>query len=161
MKTTASALRAVLIPVTACAVGLGGLTAWTTSGAAGRPAHLGVTDARVLLPSGDGEATAAIFQLRNDGDADDDLVRVTSEDTGQVMLARTVVRDGGGRMSMQRAATVPAHGWLQMTPFGLDAMVDNPPRLRVGDLVPFTLYFRDRAPVRIAAVVVSPEQVRP
>lgn len=157
----ASALRAAAPAVVACAVTLGGLTAWTAAGSAGRPADIGVTDARVLLPSQDGEQTAAVFQLRNTGGADDDLVSVTSADTGPDRLTRTVVRAGAGVMSMTTSATVPAHGTLGMSPFGLDVMVDHLPRLRPGQLLPFVLHFRDSSAIRVAAVVVRPQDATP
>lgn len=152
------ALRAAVPALAACAVALGGLTAWTAIGAAGRPACLGVTDARVILPFGGDAQTAAFFQLRNTGGSDDDLVAVTSPDTGHAQLAHTFVRAGTGTMAMAASATVPAHGTLSMSPYGLDVMVDldHPPRLRAGELVPFVLHFRDSGSIRIAAVVVRP-----
>ncbi|MGW1077319.1 hypothetical protein [Streptomyces sp. NPDC002537] len=61
-------LRAALAPVLAGAAAIGGLSAWTASGAAGRPASLTVEDPRVLLPFG-GDDTAAFFRVRNAGDA--------------------------------------------------------------------------------------------
>jgi copper(I)-binding protein len=152
-----STVRTALPAVAACAITLGGLYGWTASGAAGCPADIGVTDARILLPFGDGEQTAAVFRLRNTGGADDDLVAVTSPETGRALLAHTVVHAGGGSMSMTDSATVPARGTLTMSPFGLDVMVNRPPRLRPGQLVPFVLHFRDSTPVRVAAVVVRPQ----
>ncbi|MEU6173620.1 copper chaperone PCu(A)C [Streptantibioticus parmotrematis] len=156
-RRTSSALRSALPAVAACAVTLGGLTAWTTAGGAGSPAAIGVTDARLILPSDPGAETAVVFQLRNTGGADDDLVSVTSPRTGPVRLAHTVVRGGAGSMAMVDAATVPAHGTLIMSPFGLDAMVDAPRGLHLGQLVPFALHFRDGPPQRVAAVVVRPQ----
>ncbi|WP_158288197.1 copper chaperone PCu(A)C [Streptomyces sp. ICBB 8177] len=153
----ATSLRSALPAVAACAVTLGGLTAWTTLGGAGSPAAVGVTDARLIMPADPGGQTAVVFQLRNTGGADDDLVSVTSPRTGPVRLAHTVVRDGAGSMAMVDAATVPAHGTLTMSPFGLDAMVDAPHGLSLGQLVPFVLHFRDSPPQRIAAVVVRPQ----
>jgi copper(I)-binding protein len=154
-----SVLKTVVPIIAACAVTLGGLSAWTASGAAGRPADIGVTDARVLLPTG--EQTAALFQLRNTGGAPDDLIAVTSPDTGTAQLTHTVIRGGAGSMSMTGFATVPAHGTLAMNPFGLDVMVDRPPRLRPGQLVPFVLHFRDSPSLQVAAVVVRPQDATP
>ncbi len=160
MGKTLRALRSALPALVGCAVTLGVLTAWTAAGGAGRPADIGVTDARLILPFDPGGRTAAVFQLRNTGGADDDLVSVTSPWTGPARLAHTVVRDGAGSMGMVDAATVPAHGVLGMSPFGLDVMVDAPRGARPGQLVPFVLHFRDSPPQQVAAVVVRPQDAR-
>ncbi|MEU4212570.1 copper chaperone PCu(A)C [Streptomyces sp. NPDC026206] len=148
-----SAGRAALVPLVACAVALGGLTAWTASGAAGRPAAVTVEDARVLVPFGI-ENTAAMFRLRNAGDADDELIGVDVPSAGGAMLSRTVVKNGAGSMRMVPSATVPARGTLKMTPHGLDIMVYRPPQVRVGDRLPFVLRFRESGTIRAEATVV-------
>ncbi|MEH6375774.1 copper chaperone PCu(A)C [Streptomyces sp. KLMMK] len=147
--------RAALVPVLACAVTLGGLGAWTASGAAGRPPAVTVEDARVLLPFGRDD-TAAFFRVRNDGDVDDELVGVDAPTAGGAMLSRTVVRKGAGTMQMVRSVTVPAGGTLEMSPHGLDVMVSAPPRLRLGDRLPVVLKFRGAGAVRVEAEVVRP-----
>ncbi|MEU2872534.1 copper chaperone PCu(A)C [Streptomyces olivoreticuli] len=147
--------RAALVPVLACAVALGGLCAWTASGAAGRPTAIEVEDPRVLLPFGTDD-TAAFFRLRNDGDVDDELVGVDAPTAGRAMLSRTVVENGAGSMRMVPSAPVPAGGTLEMSPHGLDVMVSSPPRLRLGDRLPLTLHFRESGPVKVEAVVVRP-----
>ncbi|GAA0479152.1 copper chaperone PCu(A)C [Streptomyces stramineus] len=145
--------RAALVPVAACAVTLGGLGAWTLSGAAGRPVAVTVEDARVLLPLGTDD-TAAFFRLRNDGDVADELIGVDVPTAGGAMLSRTVVKKGAGFMRMVPSMPVPARGTLEMTPDGMDIMVTSPPRLRLGDRLPFTLRFRESGPVRVEALVV-------
>lgn len=147
--------RAALVPVAACAVALGGLTAWTASGAAGRPASVTVEDARVLVPFGTDD-TAAFFRLRNAGDTDDELVGIDVPSARGAMLSRVVDKNGAGTMRMVHSATVPAHDTLTMSPHGLDVMVSGPPRLRVGDRLPFVLRFRESGEVRAEAVVVRP-----
>ncbi len=147
--------RAALVPVAASAVALGGLTAWTASGAAGRPASVTVEDARVLVPFGTDD-TAAMLRLRNTGDTDDELVAVDVPSAGGAMLSRTVVKNGAGTMRMVPSATVPAHGTLEMSPHGLDIMVYRPPELRPGDRLPYVLRFRRSGTVRGEAVVVRP-----
>ncbi|MDT3400406.1 copper chaperone PCu(A)C [Streptomyces sp. B1866] len=158
MRLPASVRRAVgaaLAPLAAGALALGGLTAWVLAGAAGSPAAPAVTGARLLLPSNP-EATAAFFDIRNTGGADDALVGVTAPWRGRAMLGRRVVRAGAGSMRMVDAVAVPAGGTLRMSASGVDVMVRRPPRLRVGDRVPFVLRFRDSGPVRVTAVVVRP-----
>ncbi|WP_058047724.1 copper chaperone PCu(A)C [Streptomyces roseifaciens] len=147
--------RAALVPVLACAVTLGGLCAWTASGAAGRPPAVTVENARVLLPLGRDD-TAAFFRVRNDGDVDDELVGVDAPTAGGAMLSRTVGKKGAGTMQMVRSATVPAGGTLEMSPHGLDVMVSAPPRLKLGDRLPFVLKFRGAGAVQVEAEVVRP-----
>ncbi|MEV4442675.1 copper chaperone PCu(A)C [Streptomyces sp. NPDC049577] len=147
--------RAALVPVAACAVALAGLTAWTASGGAGRPAHVTVEDARVLLPFGTDD-TAAMLRLRNTGDTDDELVAVEAPTAGGAMLSRTVVANGAGSMRMIPSVSVPAHGVLAMSPHELDVMVSAPPRLNPGDRLPLVLRFRHTGTVRAEAVVVRP-----
>ncbi|MEU1825917.1 copper chaperone PCu(A)C [Streptomyces abikoensis] len=147
--------RAALVPVAACAVALGGLTAWTASGAAGRPASVTVDDGRVFQPFGI-ESTAAMFRLRNTGDEDDELIGVDVPTAGGAMLSRTVVKNGAGKMKMIASTTVPARGTVEMSPHELDVMVYRPPLVRVGERLPFVFRFRKSGVVRVDAVVVRP-----
>ncbi|MCC3771019.1 copper chaperone PCu(A)C [Streptomyces sp. UNOC14_S4] len=148
-------LRAALVPVLAGAVAIGGLSVWTASGAAGRPPSVTVEDARVLLPFGTDD-TAAFVKVRNNGDADDELVGVEVPTAGSAMLSRTVVKDGAGSMRMVPSATVPAGGTLDMSPHALDIMITSPPRLAPGDRLPLTLRFRESGTVQVEAVTVRP-----
>ncbi|PNE30120.1 hypothetical protein AF335_30600 [Streptomyces eurocidicus] len=145
--------RAALVPLLAAAVTLGGLGAWTLSGAAARPATVTVDDARILLPFG-ADDTAAFFRIRNTGDVADELVDVDVPDAGGTMLSRTVVERGAGSMRMLTSVPVPAGGTLEMSPHGLDVMVVRPPRLRLGERLPVTLRFRESGAVRVEALVV-------
>ncbi|MFC5724325.1 copper chaperone PCu(A)C [Streptomyces gamaensis] len=149
------AARAALVPALAGAVALGGLTAWTASGAAVRPPTVTVEDARVLLPFG-GDDTAAFVRLRNTGDADDELLGVDVPSARGAMLSRTVTRRSASTMTMVASAPVPAGGTLEMSPHGLDIMVTAPPPLRVGERLPLVLRFRDSGTVRTEALVVRP-----
>lgn len=150
------ALTAVLAPVLACVVTLGALTAWTASGAAGSPAKPTLVDARIMLPSNP-EATAALFNLTNEGGADDQLVRVsTPAKAGRVMLSRSVDKNGVGTMEMVASVRLSAGGSVEMSAAGLDVMVEDPPKMRLGERVPFVLHFRDSDPLRVNALVVRP-----
>ncbi|MFF8812607.1 copper chaperone PCu(A)C [Streptomyces pactum] len=150
-----TAARAALVPVAASALTLAGLSAWAGSGAAGSPSEPVVTRARVLLPANP-DTTAAFFDIRNQGGADDELVEVSSPAAGRAMLSRVEVRDGAGTMRMVPSVRLPAGGTLRMSTAGVDVMVDDPPSVRVGDRMPFVLRFRDAGPVRVEAVVVRP-----
>ncbi|ARZ71210.1 hypothetical protein SMD11_5631 [Streptomyces albireticuli] len=151
----AGAARAALVPLLASAVTLGGLGAWTLSGAAARPAAVTVDDARILLPFG-ADDTAAFFRIRNTGDVADELVDVEVPDAGGTMLSRTVVERGAGSMRMVPSVPVPAGRAVEMSPHGLDVMVVRPPRLRLGERLPVTLRFRESGAVRVEALVVRP-----
>ncbi|MDX3228518.1 copper chaperone PCu(A)C [Streptomyces sp. ME19-01-6] len=153
-RRPAGAVRGALAPLVAGAVALGGLTAWTATGAAGSPARIRIADARVWLPYAGNEFTVAFFRVRNTGGAHDRLVSVTSPDTGRAMLSRTVRRGATESMAMVDTAAVPAHGTLAMSASGVKAMVRVSAPLRLGDELPFVLRFRDSGPIAATARVV-------
>lgn len=145
--------KAALVPAVACAVTLGGLGAWTASGAAGRPAEVSVEDARVLVPFGTDD-TAAFVRIRNDGDGADALLSVEAPTAGRAMLSRTVTKQGAGKMSMISSVDVPANGTVEMSPHDTDIMISAPPRLRAGERLPLVLKFRESGTIRTEAVAV-------
>ncbi|MEV7426418.1 copper chaperone PCu(A)C [Streptomyces sp. NPDC091212] len=152
-------LIAAAAPVIACVVALGGLTTWVNSGAAGSRPRLAISNARIFLPYGDGQYTSAYFRIANSGDADDELLSVTSPEMAEAMLS--VDRDngkGGAIMSMVDKATVPGGSALTMSPYGLNVMVRarTKPHWQLGDTVPFTLHFRHSGPQKSVAVVITP-----
>ena len=103
------------------------------------------------------EATAAFFDLRNTGGAEDELLRVTTPLADSAMLSRRIVRRGAGSMRMVSSARVPARTTLRMSAEELDVMLRPAPgRLRAGDRVPFVLHFRESGRVRVEAVAVRP-----
>ncbi|CAL9638898.1 copper chaperone PCu(A)C [Streptomyces sp. enrichment culture] len=151
-------LPAVLAPVAACGIALGGLTAWTAAGQAGTPARVAVSDGRVFLPFGDSTETAVFFDLTNHGGADDRLLRVTSPAVGgpiSLSLHRMAGSGAAYRDTVDSAA-VPAGGGLSMSPEGLDLTLRPEAGWRAGDLVPFTLHFAHSGTVEALAVVVRP-----
>ncbi|MEU6351333.1 copper chaperone PCu(A)C [Streptomyces sp. NPDC047072] len=151
-------LSAIIAPVAACSLALGGLTTWAAAGKAGSPARITVSNGRVFLPYGDNTRTAAFFVVTNMGGADDRLVRVTSSGTGgDIELSRHVAtgRAAAARESVD-AVTVPAGSELSMAPDGVDVTLRCKAGWRAGDLVSFTLHFEDSEPVRTLAVVVRP-----
>lgn len=151
------ALLAALAPVAACVLVLGGLAAWTASGAAGSPARIKVTSGRAFLPYGDSTESAAFFRISNSGGSDDELTGVTSTAATGAMLGRNTTTDGNtGSMRAVDSVTVPAGGTVAMSPQGLDVMVTVRGTWRAGDLLPFVLHFRHGGPVRTLAVVVRP-----
>ncbi|MFF1308072.1 copper chaperone PCu(A)C [Streptomyces sp. NPDC058307] len=153
-RVTAGVLSAALVPVVTCVTALMLLTAYTTTGAAGAPpARIGVSNARIFVPP-NSENTAAFFDIGNTGAADDVLTSVSSTELGVTMLGRRVTRDGAGHMEPLDSLTIPARSRVNMTPYGVDVMVLDPPRLKVGDRVRFDLWFRDSGQVTVDAVTV-------
>lgn len=144
-----------LSAVVASALALGGLTAWTAAGAAGTPAELEVTHARLLQPFPGRESTAVVFTVTNSGNADDRLVSVTSPAVDEAMLSQDAdAGESAARMQMIASAKVPARGTLEMTPYGTDVMVELRDPVKLGQRIPFTLYFAQSGPVTTEALVV-------
>ncbi|UCM89826.1 copper chaperone PCu(A)C [Streptomyces marincola] len=151
------ALLAALVPLAAGAAALLGLTAWTLSGAAGRPATMAVTAPEVFLTYAERPVTSAYFTLRNTGGSDDRLIAVTSDEAEDVMLsAHHHAASGSGGMRMTDALAVPAGATVRMSPFTVSVMLTPERRLAEGDTVPFVLRFAHAAPVRVTATVVRP-----
>lgn len=150
---------AVLVPVAACSVALAGLTTWVRVGGAGSPAHVGVVEGRLLMPSAGVPETAATFRVTNDGGSADRLLTVTSPDApGGVTLSRHRMH---GRTAASRetvdSVVIPEGTGLAMSPGGVDLTVSvGAARRRPGELVPFTLDFRRGGKVTAFAVVVRP-----
>ena len=152
----AAGARAALVPVAASALVLGGLTAWSAAGAAGQPSRVEITDAQVVKSDGDSFTTAA-FRIRNNGDADDELLSVSSPDAARARLVRT--RPGGSGSSTMNnltTAVVPARTTLAMSPYGVDVLIDPRAALSAGQKMRFVLRFRRQGPVEATAVVVRP-----
>ncbi|MEW1722813.1 copper chaperone PCu(A)C [Streptomyces sp. NPDC093109] len=152
-------LTAATAPVIACVVALGALTTWVNSGAAGSRPQLAISSARIFLPYGDGQYTSAYFRIDNSGDADDELLSVTSPVMAEAML--NADRDngkGGAVMTMVDKATVPGGSALTMSPYGINVMVKSrtKPHWELGDTVPFVLHFRHSGPQKSVAVVITP-----
>ncbi|MER7824873.1 copper chaperone PCu(A)C [Streptomyces sp. NPDC096097] len=152
-------LRAALVPVVACSLALAGLTAWTSSGAAGSPPRIAAGNGRVLLPQGSSRDTAAFFDITNIGGSEDQLTEVTSPGAEETLLSRRE-RAGLGAADLVRttgSVRVPAGGTVTMSPFDL-SVTTRAKELgwQAGDLVPFVLHFRYSAPIEVVAVVVRP-----
>ncbi|MEU2264535.1 copper chaperone PCu(A)C [Streptomyces sp. NPDC019645] len=150
-------LPAVLAPLAACAVALGGLTTWVGTGSAGTPPRIDVVPGRVLLPYGADRDTAAYFEVANSGGSADRLTGATSPSArGEITLTRHRGTDAGAayRDTISSAA-VPAGSALSMSPHGVSLAFRPEGRWRAGDIVPMTLHFEHGGQVRTVAVVVG------
>lgn len=153
------AALAVLVPVTACSLALAFLTTWVRTGGAGGPAHVSVTEGRLLLPSAGVPQTAAFFRIDNDGGSADRLLSVSSPDVpGGVTLSRhRMTGESAAYRETIDSVAVPEGTALALSPDGVDLTLSGASaRWRPGDLVPFTLDFRRGGRIEVFAVVVRP-----
>ncbi|MFD8753878.1 copper chaperone PCu(A)C [Kitasatospora sp. NPDC059577] len=143
-------------PVAAAALALVLLTGWTAVGGAGRTRPVEAAPGWVLLPAaGAAPATAAFFTIRNPGDVPDELIGAEWEFGGKVTLKRHLHQGAAGRWEPAPALPVPGRGELVMSPEDADLMIADPPPLRAGQWVGFTLTFRHSPELRLSARVLA------
>ncbi|MFF4378401.1 copper chaperone PCu(A)C [Kitasatospora sp. NPDC001547] len=148
-------------PVGAAALALVLLSGWTAVGGAGRARPVEAGPGWVLLPAaGAASATAAFFTVRNPGDVPDELTGASWRFGGRITPKRHLHQGAAGRWEAAPALPVPGRGELRMTPEDADLMIADPPPLRAGQWVEFTLTFRHSPPLRLAAQVL-PAAERP
>lgn len=147
-------LRAVAAPLGASCGALTLLVAYTATGAAGEaPPRITVVEARIIAaPAGSG-STTAYFEVRNAGLSKDTLLYADSTELGVSQLRRTVRRTGTGRTDPVWAVDVPAGGTVRMEPGGLGVVILDPPELKAGQSLPYSLWFRQSGRVAIRATV--------
>ncbi|WP_406208502.1 copper chaperone PCu(A)C [Kitasatospora sp. NBC_01560] len=150
-------MRTVGPPVAAAAVALALLSGWTAVGGAGRQRAVEAGPGWLLLPTaGASTATAAFFTIRNPGDIPDELVRAEWEFGGRITLKQHRHQGASGRWEPVPALPVPERGTLAMSPEDADLMIADPPALRSGQWVEFTLTFRRSPELKVRAEVVPP-----
>ncbi|WP_316527841.1 copper chaperone PCu(A)C [Kitasatospora brasiliensis] len=154
-------LKTVAPPVGAALLALVLLTGWTAVGGAGRARPVEAGPGWVLLPTaGASSATAAFFTIRNPGDVPDELTGAAWEFGGRITPKRHLHQGAAGRWEPVAALPVPGGGELRMTPEDADLVIADPPPLRAGQWVEFTLTFRHSPPLRLGAQVL-PATERP
>ncbi|WP_328958378.1 copper chaperone PCu(A)C [Kitasatospora purpeofusca] len=153
----AERLKVVGPPIGAAAVALALLSGWTAVGGAGTARPVEVGPGWLLLPSAGGvPSTAAFFTVRNPGDIPDQLTGASWEFGGKVTLKRHLHQGAAGSWAPVTALEVPERGELAMSPEDADLMIINPPALKVGQWVEFTLTFRNSPDLRVKAEVRPP-----
>ncbi|WP_405358773.1 copper chaperone PCu(A)C [Kitasatospora sp. NBC_00085] len=156
-RRTAERVRAVGPPVVAAGVALALLSGWTAVGGAGRQRPVEAGPGWLLLPTAGGATvTAAFFTVRNPGDVPDELTGAGWELGGRITLKRHRHQGASGRWEPVEALPVPGRGELVMSPEDADLMITNPPALRAGQWVEFTLTFRHSPELKVRAEVVPP-----
>ncbi|MEV6979160.1 copper chaperone PCu(A)C [Kitasatospora sp. NPDC093806] len=154
---TVERLKVVGPPVAAAAVALALLSGWTAVGGAGTARPVEAGPGWLLLPTAGGAtATAAFFTVRNPGDIPDELTGASWEFGGKLTLKRHLHQGAAGRWEAVAALPVPERGELKMTPEDSDLMITNPPPLKAGQWVEFTLSFRNSPDLRVKAEVLPP-----
>jgi periplasmic copper chaperone A len=102
---------------------------------------------------------AGYVTLKNDSDKPVDLVNVSSDDYGMVMLHQTVSSGSTQKMVMVDKATVPAHGTLAISPGGYHLMLEHAKhKVAPGDTVHIKLQFSDGATLDTPFAVKPPSQ---
>ncbi|MFB7664214.1 copper chaperone PCu(A)C [Kitasatospora sp. NPDC056138] len=147
--------RAALPPLAAAAASLVLLSGWTAFGGAGRARPVQAGPGWILTPTG-ASATTAFFTLRNPGDVPDELVGADWDQPGRLALKEHRHLGATGNWAYVPALTVPAGGELAMSPESADILVSQPPPLRPGQSVEFTLHFRHGPDLRVRARAVRP-----
>ena len=97
--------------------------------------------------------------LKNDGKQNVDLVDVTSDDYGSVMMHQSVSSGSTRKMTMVDKVTVPAHGSVSFAPGGYHLMLEEAKHeIAPGDTVRIKLHFSDGATLDTPFAVKSPAQ---
>ncbi|MEV5205269.1 copper chaperone PCu(A)C [Streptomyces sp. NPDC053720] len=144
-----------MVAAVASLAAVGGLSAWTTAGYAGSPAKIEVREARVLLPVIPGRDTNAYFHIVNSGGAWDRLRSVASPvvGLGVELTAHRMNATNGAYRERAETVDVPAHGEVEMSPFGVAVTLPSDETWRSGDRITFTLDFVRFGRVTVEAVV--------
>ncbi len=146
-------LRTVAAPLGASCGALALLMAYTATGAAGEaPPRITVVDARIIAAPAGSNSTTAYFEVRNAGPSKDTLLYADSPELGVSMLRRTMRRTGTGRTDPVGAVDVPAGGTVRIGA-GLRVVILDPPELKPGQTLPYTLWFRQSGGIAVRATV--------
>jgi copper(I)-binding protein len=139
-------------------VGLGvlaALAACTAERDAAESVELAVSRAYVAEPV-TGERTAMYLTIINSGDADDELLAVSTSVAETAEIHRTVDDGGVLRMEQVESVSIPAGGSTRMVPGGYHIMLLGLKQmLWSGDHVDATLSFRRLGQLRIRPKVVA------
>ena len=102
-----------------------------------------------------GERTAMYLTIINSGDAEDELIAVSTPVAGIAEIHRTVDDDGTMRMEKVESVTIPAGATVRLAPGGYHVMLmELKDLLWAGDHVDATLHFR-----RMGEMAVRPKVV--
>ncbi len=102
-----------------------------------------------------GERTAMYATITNNGDAEDELIAVSTPAAGIAEIHRTVDDSGTMRMEKVESVTVPAGATVRLAPGGYHVMLmDLKDLLWAGDHIDVTLHFR-----RMGEIAVRPKVV--
>ena len=116
---------------------------------------LEVSKAYVAEPA-TGERTAMYLTITNSGDADDELLDVTTPAAGVAEIHRTYDDDGMMRMEPVSSMTIPAGTSVHLAPGGYHVMLmELKEHLWAGDHVDVTLHFRHMGEVAVRPKVVA------
>jgi copper(I)-binding protein len=127
-------------------------------GCAGESAEVsGIEVSRVYVAKPTtGERTAMYFTVTNSGEAEEELLRVTTPAAGVAEIHRTVEDGGMMRMEPVSSVTIPAGASVRLEPGGYHVMLmELKDHLWSGDHVDATLHFRHMGEVAVRPKVVA------
>ena len=108
-------------------------------------------------PAPQGQNGVIYLEIRNDGEADDRLIGVSTPLAEKVELHRSTMEDGIHRMEKVESITVPAGGAVELTPGGLHVMLISLKfMLMAEETVPVTLTFERAGDVTATFAVETP-----
>ena len=154
--------RAAIGPVICAVVLTGLLSAWVATGGAGTLSRirLQVTLAAVPMRAFTPQAAASagpattFLTIRNLSGSPDELTGVRSLIARHAVLT---VRNGpAAPRVVVSSLAIPAHGTLNLNPFGDDVVLQDPAPFETSATVPLTLTFRHAGTVTIQATVTAP-----
>jgi periplasmic copper chaperone A len=128
------------------------LAGCTARAAAPPPVQVGT--AYVAQPNAAG-TTDAYVVIRNDGSADR-LISARSSAGGRVSL-RAPVGPGSATMRTVRDISIPAGGFVRLTPGGFHLLITGSGPMRAGTEITLTLVFAKAGAVSVAVPVENPE----
>jgi len=127
------------------------------------PAYAGVIaeHAWVRMPPPVADTAAAYMTLRNRGDKDVAIIRVSSDVSARSEIHKVRKQGAMIRMSAIKNMTIPAHGSVTLEPGGLHLMLTGlKQELKQGQSVNLVLHFTDGSTIRAVALVRDPRSVQ-
>jgi copper(I)-binding protein len=101
--------------------------------------------------------TAAYMMLHNYSKHDDQVISIETPVAGAVEIHASEMSDGTMKMFKLENVTVPAKGYIMFEPAGYHIMLINIKQpLKVGDMVPLTLVFKNHGRVNMQLPVSHP-----
>ena len=145
-------LRAAATPVIAACLILALLFTWTITGGAGTLQRVRITVGLAAIPvplmqrPGTRQPAAATYLVLHSEDGQDELTGASTPKAARVIFARDGRHPFSSALRLP-GISIPAHGGIELSPFGVDVVLLHPAALHDGEIVPVTLRFRNAGTV--------------